>query len=738
MQTNQRCGRLAGWIFLVCLAWPHPGLHAQGTYTASPGQTSISSDYDPTAPAPRSRVRSVSYGHSDPLPTLSEDRYLAQKAEIAGFSRTQFSSPPQTEVTTLSPHAVTAPNPIASSATYSWQGIQDTGLEPPSANLAVGPSDVLMVVNSTIAQFSRSGTQLNSITFDNWFNDVLSATCPANCLLYDPWIVYDQLHGRFLLLISAAPQDLASRSFSYLLISVSKGATYAGGWKNFALNASLDGNVQTQLFGDSWRVGLDNQAVYLSGNMFDTNDVFHYAKIRILKKSDLYNPAATTLPYQEFGSATAVLKNANGTVADSLIPMHQRGQPGEGAVGLLASATTFNLPATFLTIWKVSNPLSSAPTLAQFNIPGLMSYGLPASAPQLATGATLSTGDTRMLKLIYRNGFLYTARNTGYTDQATSITYDVIDTTAMQAVSQVRTTGSISFFPAFDVTATTPPGAQAITTNPITGTTTAADGSLTFAGISNLKTGESAFFGVNACVVCRWGDYFGGTIDPVSGGLWVSGQYAKPPITIQTPSGPQQRGQWGTWAGYFPWLTTQTFTDVLPSSSFFDFVNVLNGSQITMGCSASAFCPADMVTRDQFATFIIRSMIGNTFTYSTTPHFTDVPSTSPYFPFIQKLADLGLTHGCSATSYCPTGTVPRQDAAVLLVRGKLESLFGDSFTYPTTPFFTDVPPSSPQFPYVQKMYELGLTSGCTLSQFCPSSNLTREEIAAFLDRAFVN
>jgi hypothetical protein len=75
---------------------------------------------------------------------------------------------------------------------------------------------------------------------------------------------------------------------------------------------------------------------------------------------------------------------------------------------------------------------------------------------------------------------------------------------------------------------------------------------------------------------------------------------------------------------------------------------------------------------------------------------------------------------------------------VLLIRGKLESLFGDNFSYPTTPFFTDVPATSPQFPYVQKMYELGLTTGCTPTQFCPNNNLTRQEIAVFLTRAFLN
>jgi hypothetical protein len=742
MDTHPRRGigfRFAFLAFLVWLAWPgNTRLYAQITYTSSPGKTSIYSYYDPNAPAPKAPAASSTPSSQPFLPAVPMDQYLAQKAEIAKYSQSSFSFPTQVEISSQgpAPRAPTTPGPIVSTPTFSWQGLPDTGQEPPSPDIAVGPSDVLMAINSTLAQFTRSGTLKKSNTLQDWFSDVLSATCPANCFVFDPWIAYDQLHGRFLLLASAALANPQSRTSSYLLLSVSNGATYDGGWKNWAMNASLDGSIVTQNWGDSWRLGFDNAAIYLSGNMYNVSANFQYAKIRVLKKSDVYNPAATTLPYQEFGSATKMLKNANGTgtLADSLVPIRQRGTPDSAAVGLLVSATNYNLPANYLTVWQIANPLAAALTMTQSNVSGLLSYFMPAQAPQLASSATLDSGDARMLKAIYRSGFLYTARDTGYTDQATTVTYDVINTSTMKIASQARLLHTNAFYPAFDVPATTPLGTQFATANLITGTTTAADGTLTYAGLSNnLKAGESPFFVLSSCSPCRWGDYFGGTVDPVSGGLWVSGEYAKPPLTGGL-------GQWGTWAGYYPWLTTQVFNDVPSSSSFSDYINVLSSWQITKGCSSTPplFCPTDLVTRDQLATLIIRSMLGDTFTYSTVPYFTDVPASSSFFPYIQKLADLGLTHGCTATTYCPTGPVPRMDASVLIVRGKLESLFGDKFTYPTTPFFTDVPASLPQFPYIQKMYELGMTSGCSATQFCPNSNLTRQEISVFLTRAFLN
>lgn len=743
MATNRPLGmafRSAFFIFLAGLiASSNTALQAQTTYTSSPGRTSISSNYDPNAPvAPKAPVPSSPSPTPQPfLPVAPMDQYLAQKAAIAKYSQSTFVLPSAIEISTPNGPAArapgTQPGPIISTPTFSWEGLPDTEIQPPTPDFAVGPNDALMVVNSNIGQFTKAGVLKKLTSFQDWFSDVLAATCPSNCIVFDPWIVYDQLHGHFLFLASVAPANPQFRNFSYLLLSVSNGATYDGGWKNWALNASLDGTTTTQNWGDSWRLGFDNQAIYLSGNMYNVSSNFQYAKLRVLKKVDIYNQAATTLPYQEIGSAAVKLKNGDSSLADSLVPIRLRGLPTSGSVGLYVSATNFDLPATYLTVWKIADPLASTLTLTQSTVSGLLSYNVPSPAPQLGSNSTLDSSDARILKAIYRNGFLYTARDTGYTDQATTVTYDVIDTSTMKIASQARLLHTNAFYPSFDVPATVPVGSQFATTNVVTGTTTAADGTLTYAGLSNnLKAGVSPFV-VNFCSVCRWGDYFGGTVDPISGGLWVSGEYAKQSLVGGF-------GQWGTWAAYYPWLTAQAFNDVPSTSVFFDYINVLNSWKITTGCSTTPaqFCPTDLVTREQLSVLIIRSMLGNTFTYSTVPYFTDVPATSVFFPFIQKMADLGIVHGCTPTTFCPSNPVPRMDASVLLVRGKLESLFGDKFTYPTTPFFTDVPATLPQFPYIQKMYELGLTSGCTATQFCPNNNLSRQEIAVFLTRAFLN
>jgi hypothetical protein len=111
-----------------------------------------------------------------------------------------------------------------------------------------------------------------------------------------------------------------------------------------------------------------------------------------------------------------------------------------------------------------------------------------------------------------------------------------------------------------------------------------------------------------------------------------------------------------------------------------------------------------------------------------------VKPTDSFFPFIQKMKELGITLGCSAAPalYCPDAPVSRIQMAAFLIRAK----FGDAFPYRNTPYFTDVPLANSFFPYVQKMRELGITTGCTTQTYCPEDPNTRGQMAVFLIRAF--
>lgn len=115
-----------------------------------------------------------------------------------------------------------------------------------------------------------------------------------------------------------------------------------------------------------------------------------------------------------------------------------------------------------------------------------------------------------------------------------------------------------------------------------------------------------------------------------------------------------------------------TFTDVSPSSWFYPWAESLFRQNIVVGCSTSPakFCPDDSPTREQIAIVLTRAFNISTAGVSQTPYFSDVPATSPYFNAVQKLKEIGVFQGCTATTFCPTGVVTRDIMAVLIDRAR--------------------------------------------------------------------
>jgi hypothetical protein len=178
-----------------------------------------------------------------------------------------------------------------------------------------------------------------------------------------------------------------------------------------------------------------------------------------------------------------------------------------------------------------------------------------------------------------------------------------------------------------------------------------------------------------------------------------------------------------------------TFADVLPSHWAFSYIEGIYTAGITQGCALSPriFCPDNFVSRAEMAVFIVKALVGETFSYPTTPYFSDVPSSHWAFKYIQKLRELGITSGYSDGTYQPGNQVTRAETSVFLVR----ALLGDSFTYPASPYFSDVSSGHWAFKFVQKLRELEITSGYPDGTYRPDNPVIRSEMAVFIWRAFL-
>jgi hypothetical protein len=111
-----------------------------------------------------------------------------------------------------------------------------------------------------------------------------------------------------------------------------------------------------------------------------------------------------------------------------------------------------------------------------------------------------------------------------------------------------------------------------------------------------------------------------------------------------------------------------------------------------------------------------------------------VPRSSGYFRFVETLLHKGVTGGCSATDYCPTNAVTREQMAVFVLVGKEGAGYGPAAC--TTPLFGDVPASSPFCRWIEELSRRGITSGCGGGNYCPADPVTREQMAVFVTATF--
>jgi hypothetical protein len=113
--------------------------------------------------------------------------------------------------------------------------------------------------------------------------------------------------------------------------------------------------------------------------------------------------------------------------------------------------------------------------------------------------------------------------------------------------------------------------------------------------------------------------------------------------------------------------------------------------------------------------------------------FADVSPSAYYFDAVNMLFSKGISSGCGTNPliYCPEQSIPRWQLAVMVVRAVFG---GDKFTSSPSPYFSDVAPGDAGFRWIQKMYELGISSGCGGGNFCPAQTVTRDQMAIFATR----
>jgi hypothetical protein len=109
--------------------------------------------------------------------------------------------------------------------------------------------------------------------------------------------------------------------------------------------------------------------------------------------------------------------------------------------------------------------------------------------------------------------------------------------------------------------------------------------------------------------------------------------------------------------------------------------------------------------------------------------FLDVPPADPFHDYVIKIARNGITAGCGGGNYCRNASVTRAQMAVFLLKGE----HGSAYLPPTcTGIFGDVMCPSTFANWIEQLSAEGITGGCGGGNYCPSSPVTRAQMAVFL------
>jgi CSLREA domain-containing protein len=212
----------------------------------------------------------------------------------------------------------------------------------------------------------------------------------------------------------------------------------------------------------------------------------------------------------------------------------------------------------------------------------------------------------------------------------------------------------------------------------------------------------------------------------------------------------------------------ESFSDVPRSHPFYRKIETVLHHGITVGCSGVEYCPSQKVLRDQMAIFLARAIarggpnIPATGTLGATPYdctpggvslFSDVAPTDAACKSVHYIASQNVTTGCAPSLYCPGTTVTRAEMSIFVARAIVapgggaavpvsygpDPVTGASYSCSAgspSLHFSDVSVSDTFCKHAHFLWARGVIAGCSASQYCPSGQVGRDEMAKFLSNAF--
>jgi hypothetical protein len=417
----------------------------------------------------------------------------------------------------------------------SWQGTSQGNLTPPDGNGAIGPNSYVETVNTRMAIYSRTGTQIANADFN-----VLTGNGNGS----DPMALWDPNTQRFYYNI----WNTANARMDWGFSKDSNPTSIPGSFCSYETAFGYP----TSSFPDYPKLGQTNDFLLIGVNFYPTSSSQESTSSDVLwvSKPQGQAPVTTCPAGTSFNSGKiAGLLNNDGSQAFTPMPAIQT---DPSSTGYVLGMSDIECPpvcgtGTKLTVFTVTNN-AGVPVLSAPNSITVGSYQSPPDAPQKQTGRTLDTLDGRITHAV---------SGVDPNSAATSIwvSHTVLGGAGSQinwyevntATGALAQSGSVSNNSLYllnsgistdrTCTATTCAHGGAM----VLGFTTTSKNSFpTIQMVSKIGSGAvSGLVSVRAsttsdknfsCSPCRWGDYGGATPDPAAsltaatGTVWLTNQ----------------------------------------------------------------------------------------------------------------------------------------------------------------------------------------------------------------------
>jgi hypothetical protein len=183
-----------------------------------------------------------------------------------------------------------------------------------------------------------------------------------------------------------------------------------------------------------------------------------------------------------------------------------------------------------------------------------------------------------------------------------------------------------------------------------------------------------------------------------------------------------------------PGAEDEVFGD-MPAGSFgHDEAIALQEADIIGGCQVEPrrmFCPHCSLRRAAAAIILVGAAGLDTSSPPAVPTFDDVAPESSAYAAIEAAAAAGIMQGCSETSFCPGGNVPRGALA-----GMVRRAAGFEAGQPAAPTYDDVDAQHADYSDIESLVEHCVAEPCGEGSFCPERDADRAEAAILASRAF--